>query len=101
MSRTKGLPKSGGRKKGTPNKATKEVRALAQEYGEAAIAELARLMTQAESEAARVAAAREILDRAYGKSPQAIVGDPNAPLRHEIRGVSWMTEAEAKARGWA
>lgn len=62
----------GGRKKGTPNKATAEVKALAGKYTEAAIKELARLATKAESEAARVAAIRELLDRAHGKPSQSV-----------------------------
>jgi hypothetical protein len=33
------------------------------------MAELARLATHAESESARIAAGKEILDRAYGKAP--------------------------------
>lgn len=74
--------KFGGRKPGTPNKITAEVRALAQQYSPAAFAELARLATQATSEQARVAAIKEILDRAYGKSPQAleVTGEGGAPL---------------------
>src|SRR5437764_11917568 len=35
--------KSGGRKKGTPNKATAEIRSVAQKYGAAAIRRLAEL----------------------------------------------------------
>ncbi|MES1265815.1 MAG: hypothetical protein ABUU24_09240 [Variovorax sp.] len=58
--------KTGGRSKGTPNQVTAEVRALAAEYGEAALRELARLSTEAENETARVAAIRELLRRAYG-----------------------------------
>jgi hypothetical protein len=27
-------------------------------------------------------------------------GDPGNPIQHQV-GVSWMTEAQAKARGWA
>ena len=56
----------GGRQKGTPNKARAEVKVLAQKYAPAAIEELGRLSTEAESEIARVAAGKEILDRAYG-----------------------------------
>jgi hypothetical protein len=41
----------GGRQKGTPNKATAEVKLLAQKYAPAAIEELGRLSTGAESEA--------------------------------------------------
>lgn len=64
--------KTGGRKAGVPNKATREIKALAQSYGAGAIRELARLSTKAESETARVSAIKELLDRAYGKAPQAI-----------------------------
>jgi transposase len=29
-----------------------------------------------------------------------VAGDPQKPLRHEL-GIAWMTEEDAKARGWA
>ena len=64
--------KTGGRVAGTPNKATADVRALASEHGPAVLAELARLALRGKSEQARVAAARELLDRAYGRPAQAI-----------------------------
>lgn len=65
----------GGRQKGTPNKVTAEVRSLAQKYGEQAIEALADIMLDTEQSArVRVAAAKEILDRGYGKSPQPIEG---------------------------
>jgi hypothetical protein len=48
-----------------------EVRDLARQHAPAAIKELARLSTKAESETARVAAIRELLDRGYGKVGQA------------------------------
>ena len=71
MSR-KGGPKTGGRVAGTPNKSTAEIRELAGQYGPAALAELARLATNADSEQARVSACKELLDRAYGKSTQIL-----------------------------
>jgi len=46
-----------------------DVRDLARQHSPAAIAELARLSLRAKSEAVRVAAARELLDRAFGKAP--------------------------------
>lgn len=61
----------GGRKAGVPNKATQEIKALAQQYGPDAMAELARLAAEAEGESARVAAIKEILDRGYGKAANA------------------------------
>ena len=60
--------KTGGRTKGTFNKATAEVRSLATEYGPDAVKELARLSTAAESEQARISACNSILERAYGRS---------------------------------
>ena len=46
---------------------TAEVRNLALEFGPAAVAELARLSIQAESEAARISACNAIIERAYGR----------------------------------
>lgn len=69
-----------GRPKGSFNKATADVKALAGKYGPDAIKELARLMREAESEAAQVAACRELLDRAYGKASQLVGSDPANPL---------------------
>jgi hypothetical protein len=71
---TGGRRPGSGRKKGTPNKVTAEIKELAQNYGPEAIAELARLATKAESEAARVAAIKELLDRGYGRAVQPIEG---------------------------
>lgn len=69
-----------GRPKGTPNKATIEIRDLAKSYAPECVKELARLAKEAESEQARVGAIKEILDRAYGKSTQPVSGDPDNPL---------------------
>ncbi len=64
--------KTGGRTPGTLNKATKDIKALAAPYGEPAVKELARIMTESESDAARIAAAKELIDRGYGKAKQPI-----------------------------
>jgi hypothetical protein len=69
-----------GRKKGVPNKVTRDVKALAQNYAPEAFEALKLIATSGMSEAARVAAIKEILDRAYGKSQQAVVGDPDNPI---------------------
>jgi hypothetical protein len=68
-----------GRPKGALNKATAELKELAQPYGPPSIARLALLagLTDApgsESEATQLGALRELLDRGYGKPAQAIVG---------------------------
>jgi hypothetical protein len=81
MARPKGLPKTGGRQAGTPNKATCEVRALAQEYTEAAVLVLAEVMTSKDATpAARVSAASALLDRGHGKPSQALTGAADRDL---------------------
>lgn len=87
-----GARSGAGRKKGVPNKATAEVKALAQRYAPAALKELARLSTKAESETARVAAAGMILDRAYGKATQ--------PMQHSVdEGLESLLDRLAKSEG--
>ncbi|MHB8284105.1 MAG: hypothetical protein ACYDD1_05465 [Caulobacteraceae bacterium] len=68
----KGQNPGPGRPKGSPNKATADVRALAQEYTEIAIQNLCSIAVTSSSDQARVAAIRELLDRAHGKPGQAL-----------------------------
>lgn len=78
--------KTGGRVKGVPNKATAEIKELAREYGPAAItmlAEKAGLVKgkkPADTDQAQVAAARELLDRGYGKPTQGVELAPTEGL---------------------
>ncbi len=80
--------KTGGRQKGTPNKATAEVRALAQEYGPDALKELHRLSNEAQSETARVSACNAILERAYGRSPASVPIEIDLPPIETAEDVS-------------
>lgn len=64
-----------GRPKGALNKSTKDIKALAQKYTPDALSTLASIMKASDSDAARVSAARELLDRGYGKSPQPQTGE--------------------------
>ena len=66
---------------------------LAQKYAPAAIKELARLSTAAESEAARVAAGKELLDRAYGKPTQPVIADVDLG---DTRKITELSDAELK-----
>ena len=83
--RRKGTEKTGGRQAGTPNKFTAEVKAYAQEFGQDAIGILANLMYKSENEKTRIAAAKEILDRGYGRSAQAmeLTGNDVGPIQTE------------------
>ncbi len=93
-----GSSRVGGRQKGTPNKATAEIKALAQQHGADAIKRLAHLMTKAESEQAQVAACRELLDRAYGKPAQAIIGDDEAPIK-TVMEIVWGGTSASSVNG--
>jgi len=72
--------KTGGRVAGTPNKATRDIKEAARAHGPAAIKKLASLMQSADSDTAKIAAAKELLDRAYGKATQPLASDPEAPF---------------------
>ncbi len=71
-----------GRPKGAVNKVTADIRQAAQEYSARALEVLVSVATTGESEAARVAAANAILDRAHGKPTQSVEasGPGGAPL---------------------
>ena len=87
----------GGRGKGTPNRATAEVRDLALEYGPAAVAELARLSTAAESETARIQACNGIIERAYGKALPGRSVVLNLPDTSTVEGVTKAVAAVVQA----
>jgi hypothetical protein len=91
MARPKGLAKTGGRKKGQTNLVTRDIKALAADYGPVAlerIAEMAGLVVgkkKAESEQAQMSALKEILDRAYGKPKLEV--DANVDLTAKVLSV--------------
>lgn len=70
----------GGRQKGVPNKNTHDIKSIASVHGKAAIDKLVAIMQRSSSEQAQVAAAKELLDRAYGRPSQPIAGDKDVPL---------------------
>jgi hypothetical protein len=58
-----------------PNKAGRDLREVAKEYTPVAMKTLAEICAKGESEAARVAAANALLDRAHGKPTSVVVAD--------------------------
>ena len=60
-----------GRPKGALNRSTLEVREAARAYTAEAIKTLASIMRHGTSEAVQILAAKELLDRGYGKPAQA------------------------------
>jgi hypothetical protein len=92
--------KTGGRTQGTPNKATAEVKELAREYGPEAIKRLAYLMRHAKAEQAQAMAAKELLDRGYGKAIQQMEVNTTrfvirAPMPLDT--ATWVAEHSPKA----
>ena len=61
-----------------------ELRELARSHAPEAIAELARLTKDAKSETARIAAIKELLDRAYGKPTQFVAAENDEPALNDL-----------------
>jgi hypothetical protein len=72
---SKGRGKTGGRAKGVLNKVTRDVRELAQAYGPQVIEGLWKIFQESDSEASCIAAAKELLDRAYGRPATPVMGE--------------------------
>lgn len=72
--------KTGGRVAGTPNKATRDIKEIARTYTAEAMETLVRLLQREDAPAAQLGAAKEILDRGYGKATQIIAGDADNPV---------------------
>ena len=102
--------KTGGRQKGSVNKSTAEIKLLAQKYSARVIEELAKLAGvsdadggKAESEQARIAAMKELMDRGHGKPTQAIVGgdDTEEPIKLEHAATDELISRIARIAGRA
>ena len=64
--------KTGGRQKGVSNKATAEIRGHAQKYTVEALEGLAQIARTSDTDAAKVAAWKAILDRGHGRPAQEL-----------------------------
>ena len=93
--------KTGGRKAGVPNKATAEIRSLAREHGPDAIAELARLAKQAQSDQVRISACNALLDRGYGRSQASQLIEIELPDVSKIDGITTALSAILRATATA
>lgn len=80
--------KTGGRQVGTKNSDGSVVAKHAAKYAKRLIDELFAIATTAPEKGARVAAAKEILDRGLGRPTQMIGGDKNAaPIKIVLQGT--------------
>ena len=78
--------KTGGRRAGSLNKVTTEIRAAFQLHGDELVQALLKL-TQSDDERVRLSAIQAALDRGWGKPAQAlqIKGDPDSPVIFNLR----------------
>lgn len=83
-----GQPGNSGRPKGALNKATKEMRELAQNFGPEAITILLEIMREGESDVARIAAAKEILARGYGHPVTPLSGPDGDSIPVTFEGLT-------------
>ena len=82
--------KTGGRQKGTPNKATADIKALAREFTPKAMQRLVKIIEESDSDAAVVSAIKEVFDRGYGKAKQPLIGgDEGDPAMKMVAAIEW------------
>ena len=76
----------GGRRRGTPNRGTAEIRAAFQKHGYELVGALLAL-TQSDDERVRLGAITAALDRGWGRPAQAlqVKGDPDSPVIFNLR----------------
>ena len=77
-----GVRPGAGRPKGALNNATKDIRSLAQEHGAEAIATLVQHMRNKDNPAVSKDAAKDLLDRGFGKPGQHVEID--ADVRNDV-----------------
>ncbi len=78
-------PEGSGRKKGTPNRITREVREIAQKYTARAVRQAWKLAKEAKSQDTQLKALELILAYGHGKPTQMIAGDPEGePIEAEV-----------------
>ncbi len=73
MAAQKGHTKAGGRKKGTPNRVTAEIKAAFQKHGDELV-EALLVLTKSNDERVRLGAIQAAVDRGWGRPSQAVAG---------------------------
>ncbi len=87
--------KTGGRQKGAPNKATRELKAAFQKHEKKLVKALLAL-TKSDDERVRLGAIQACLDRGWGKPAQAVQvgGDLNAPIIFNMHFADGLTRGQ-------
>ena len=82
------------RRNAPPKQARRDMIVQAQQHADAVVQELFRLCTAANSETVRVAAIKELLDRAFGRLAPSASADEDHPLEAAIRGLKHELDAK-------
>ena len=85
-----------GRKLGSRNKSTTEIKELAALWSEPAIMKLADLMESGETQTIQMAAANSLLDRAHGRPRPA--ADPKAESKSRSEFIASIEESKASVQ---
>lgn len=91
-------PEGAGRKKGTPNRSTADIRAVAQSYGGEAVRTLVHVMRTGDVDQ-KVKAAALLLDRGFGRPAMTLAGDPEKPVEHRVHLIDEFTQRIAAMAG--
>jgi hypothetical protein len=87
-------PQNSGRKKGTLNKATVDLKAIARTMEPEATKRLGQLL-RSENEAVALGAVKEVYDRAFGKATQVVSGENGGAIYLMVStGVPHASEAD-------
>ena len=84
-----------GRPKGVPNRITRPLKEIAAQLGPDAIQEVQRLMNESTNDVVRLAAARELLDRAVGRPAQSVAVTTGPALTLEQESTANLLELKA------
>src|SRR6266705_1078284 len=82
------------RKNAPPKQVRRDMMVQAQQHADTVVQELFRLGTQANSETVRVAAIKELLDRAFGRLAPSAAADEDNSLEAAIRGLKHELDAK-------
>ncbi len=72
--------KTGGRRKGSLNKASTAIKAAFQKHGDELVKALL-VLTKSDDERVRLGAIQAALDRGWGRPAQAVTGDTGGPVQ--------------------
>lgn len=87
IARGKVRKRKAARQPGGEVKAASAIRKAAQRYGRKAVEKLWLIATTAESDAAKIAALKEILDRGYGKESRTLPTDTEQAVIRRIERI--------------